>query len=86
MFFVGIGDAGRRSLNNALLMEEAQPEFRGRVNGIYTMNFGLMPLGTIPIAAIASTFGIAFALSISSLVLIVFSIICYLFAGRIRRL
>ena len=86
MFFVGIGDAGRRSLNNALLMEEAQPEFRGRVNGIYTMNFGLMPLGTIPIAAIASSFGIAFALSVSSLVLIVFSIICYLFAGRIRKL
>ena len=40
MFFIGIGDAGRRSLNNALLMEEADPEYRGRVNGVYTMNFG----------------------------------------------
>ena len=72
MFFIGIGDAGRRSLNNALLMEEADPEYRGRVNGVYTMNFGLMPLGTIPIAALASVYGIDIAFLGSSLLLIIF--------------
>ena len=70
MFFIGIGDAGRRSLNNALLMEEADPDYRGRVNGVYTMNFGLMPLGTIPIAALASAYGIGLALLASSIVLL----------------
>ena len=86
MFFIGIGDAGRRSLNNALLMEEADPDFRGRVNGVYTMNFGLMPLGTIPIAALASAYGIGLALLASSIVLLAFTLICFIFAQRIRAL
>tara|TARA_E500000331_G_scaffold68407_1_gene63073 strand:- start:488 stop:1693 length:1206 start_codon:yes stop_codon:yes gene_type:complete len=84
MFFIGIGDAGRRSLNNALLMEEADPEYRGRVNGVYTMNFGLMPLGTIPIAAIASVYGIDIAFLGSSLLLIIFALSCFIFAKKIR--
>ena len=86
MFFMGIGDAGRRSLNNALLMEEADPDYRGRVNGVYTMNFGLMPLGTIPIAALAAAYGIGTALFASSAVLLVFTLICFIFAKRIRTL
>ena len=84
MFFIGIGDAGRRSLNNALLMEEADPEYRGRVNGVYTMNFGLMPLGTIPVAALASVYGIDLAFISSSLVLIIFALSCFIFAKKIR--
>jgi len=84
MFFLGIGDAGRRSLNNALLMEEADPEYRGRVNGVYTMNFGLMPLGTIPVAAIASRYGIDIAFLGSSLLLIIFALSCFIFAKKIR--
>ncbi len=86
MFFIGIGDAGRRSLNNALLMEEADPAYRGRVNGVYTMNFGLMPLGTIPIAALAAAYGIGTALFASSVVLLAFTLICFIFAKRIRAL
>ncbi|MBE32011.1 MAG: hypothetical protein CMP17_03515 [Rickettsiales bacterium] len=86
MFFIGIGDAGRRSLNNALLMEEADPDYRGRVNGVYTMNFGLMPLGTIPIAALASAYGIGLALLASSIVLLTFTLICFIFAKKIRAL
>jgi len=86
MFFIGIGDAGRRSLNNALLMEEADPDYRGRVNGVYTMNFGLMPLGTIPIAALAAAYGMGVALLASSIVLLAFTLICFIFARRIRAL
>jgi MFS family permease len=86
MFFIGIGDAGRRSLNNALLMEEADPDYRGRVNGVYTMNFGLMPLGTIPIAALASAYGIGLALLASSIVLLAFTLISFIFAKKIRAL
>ena len=65
-------------------MEEADPEYRGRVNGVYTMNFGLMPLGTIPIAAIASVYGIDIAFLGSSLLLIIFALSCFIFAKKIR--
>ena len=45
MLFLGLGDAGRMSLNQSLLIEEADDAFRGRVMSIYMLNFGLMPLG-----------------------------------------
>ena len=31
MIFVGLGDSGRRTLNNALIMEQVDDEHRGRV-------------------------------------------------------
>ena len=43
-FFLGIGDAGRRSLNPSLIIEKTPPEFRGRVMGFYAMSFGFIPM------------------------------------------
>ena len=86
MIFIGIGDAGRRSLNSALLMQQSDPQFRGRVNGIYTMNFGLIPLGAIPIASLASLVGIASALFYTSLILIALSAIIFVFRKPIKSL
>ena len=37
MMVLGLGDAGRRSLNASLLMEQADEEHRGRVMGIYML-------------------------------------------------
>jgi len=47
LFFMGLADAGRRSLNNALLMEVVDDAYRGRISGIWMMNFGFMPIGII---------------------------------------
>ena len=41
-----------------LMMENADPEQRGRVMGLYMMNFGLIPLGTVPMAALGALIGI----------------------------
>ena len=86
MILMGIGDAGRRSLNVALLMQKSKPEFRGRVNGIYTMNFGFIPLGAIPIASLASFMGIANSLMITSILLIFISIIFFILRKPIKNL
>ena len=48
MVFLGIGDAGRRALNQALVMEVADDAYRGRVWSVFMMNFGLVPLGVLP--------------------------------------
>lgn len=48
MVILGIGDAGRMSLNQALLIELSDNEYRGRVMSIFMLNFGFMPLGTFP--------------------------------------
>ena len=48
MVLLGIGDAGRRVLNQALIMEQVEDEYQGRVMSVFTMLFGFMPLGILP--------------------------------------
>lgn len=85
MLFVGLGDSGRRTLNAALLMEQSDDAHRGRVMGMYMMNFGLMPAGVIPIAAIAEAAGIQIAVGSAAALLVVIGL-SFLFARRIRAL
>ena len=65
MAVLGLGDAGRRSLNASLLMEESDEAHRGRVMGIYMMNFGLTPLAAIPLGILAeqTSLQVAFAVA-----------------------
>jgi len=48
MLLMGLGDAGRRTVNQALIMEKVEDQYRGRVMGVFMMTFGLMPLGVFP--------------------------------------
>lgn len=48
MSVVGVGEAGRRIFSLALLMQQAEDRFRGRVVSIQVMMVGLMPLVTLP--------------------------------------
>ena len=57
MVLMGVGDAGRRAINMALVMEVAEDAYRGRVMSVFMMNFGLMPLGVLPLALGAEAFG-----------------------------
>ena len=57
MLLLGLGDSANRSLNQTLVMENMDAEYRGRVMSLWMMNFGLMPLGILPISVIAEQFG-----------------------------
>lgn len=70
---VGVGDALRRALNQALLLESANAEYRGRVVSIYAMNFGLTPAGALPAGALAELLGVRMALVIFGVLLILLS-------------
>ena len=61
LFFMGLADAGRRSLNNALLMEVVDDEYRGRISGIWMMNFGFMPIGILLFAQLSDIWDIRVA-------------------------
>lgn len=54
---LGLGDAGRRTINMSLIMESTDEEFRGRVMSIFMLNFGLMPLGVLPAGIASDIFG-----------------------------
>lgn len=70
MVLIGLGDAGRRSLNQALIMEVAEDRFRGRVMSVFMMNFGLMPLGVLPMGLVADRLGPQVAIGVLALLLL----------------
>ena len=69
MMVLGLGDAGRRSLNASLLMEESDEAHRGRVMGIYMMNFGLTPLAAIPLGILAEQTSLQLAFAVAGAIL-----------------
>lgn len=86
MVLIGVGDAARRALNNTLIMEQVDDVHRGRVMGVYMMNFGLMPVGTLPLAAMAEAWGIARALAIVGILLTGVGAIFLVASRRVRTL
>jgi len=74
MLPLGLGDAGRRSINMALIMEESEEEYRGRVMSIYMLNWGLMPLGVLPAGLMADWLGGQGAIAVLAGLLILFTI------------
>ena len=57
MMLLGLGDSGRRSLNQSLLLEQSEDQYKGRVMSLYMMNFGLLPLGVLPAGIVADALG-----------------------------
>lgn len=86
MLFLGIGDAFRRSLTMALIMESTDDEYQGRVSSVYTMNFGLMPLGTLPASVITEYFGVRAASLVMGLLLATVCLVIVISKPALRKL
>ncbi len=57
MLVLGIGDAIRKALNQAVMLEIADEAYHGRVASVFMISFGLVPLGALPAGALAEAFG-----------------------------
>ncbi len=86
MLILGLGDSGRRALNSALILEQTDAEHRGRVMGIYMLNFGLRPIGAVPLGILAERTSLETAFAVAGGILAVSVILTWIFAPRIRRL
>jgi MFS family permease len=86
MVVLGVGDSGRRALNSSLIMEQTDDEHRGRVMGVYMMNFGLIPLGAIPLGFITAFLDVRVAFAIAGGGLLVAAIGYTVLTDKIRRL
>ncbi len=86
MLALGIGDSGRRALNSALILGQTDEEHRGRVMGIYMLNFGLRPAGAIPLGYLAERTSLQTSFAVAGTVLLVSVILVWILAPRIRRL
>ena len=86
MVILGLGDAGRRTLNQALIMEEVEDQYRGRVMSVFMMNFGLMPLGVLPAGVAAQVLGAQWAIGILAVMLLAITAIILISQKRLRRM
>ena len=86
MVLMGLGDAGRRALNMALIMEEVEDKYRGRVMSVFMMNFGLMPLGVLPAGAIAQEMGGQFVVGMLGVLLLLTTALILVTQRRLRDL
>ena len=86
MVILGLGDAGRRALNQSLIMEVSDDEYRGRVMSVFMMNFGLMPLAVLPVGFAVDAFGGQVSIGVLAGLLIATTTGVLVFAHRLRRL
>jgi len=86
MVLLGLGDAGRRALNQTLVMEVSEDAYRGRVWSVFMMNFGLMPLGVLPAGMAVEYLGGRVTIGILAVLLLVTVSVIFLTQSRLRRL
>ena len=84
MVLLGLGDAGRRALNQALIMEEVEDRYRGRVMSVFMMNYGLMPVGVLPMGLVADAYGGQTAVGLLGALLLAFIAIVVVTQKRLR--
>ena len=73
-------------LAQSLLQLSVPSELRGRAGGAWVLAIGLAPLGQLQIGALASLFGVSFALGTSGLVLVVLASTTALLFPRVKRI
>jgi MFS family permease len=83
---IGLGEAARFALGQALAMELTEDRYRGRVASVFMMTFGFMPLGILPLAFAMDAFGSEVAVIGMGAMLAVFSVLAFAFMRRLRTL
>ena len=86
MALLGLGDSSRRTVLMALIMEEVEDRYRGRVMSVFMMNFGLMPLGALPAAAVAQIVGGREAVGLLAVLLIAATLVVLITQRRLRQM
>lgn len=86
MVAVGVGQAGRMSLGNILVMEYTDPAYQGRVMSVFMMEFSLVSFGTFLVGMLAEVVGIQWAIGSTALALVAVAVAGLLWVPRVRDL
>ena len=85
-FLAGLSNSGYTSQNQTLIQLNTPQELRGRVLGVYLLNRGIMPLGSLLAGALASWLGGRWAVSIMGMSCFLLVIGVAIFAPELWRL
>ena len=72
--------------NGTIIQMLIPDEVRGRVMSLMMMTFGLTPLGTLPVSAVAEAFGVRVAVASASIATAILAIIIFLASGALRKI
>jgi len=86
LIFIGLTSSMYMSLNMTMVQLKADPEMRGRTTSITMMTFGLMPLSAVPFGILAEKIGTPDSLTISGVLLAVFTIGFAVFNKTFRKM
>ena len=86
MMILGVGETGRRVLNQALLMDQVDDAYQGRVMSVFMMSFGLIPLGVLPAGLAIDLLGSQITIGAMGATLLVASALVLVTQGSLRRL
>ena len=83
---LGIGQAGRQSLNNILIQTHVSDEYRGRISSIMLLENGVDSLGIFAIALLAGIFGVQAAIAGTAIGMLVLAAVLWFGTSTYRRL
>jgi MFS family permease len=86
LLVVGLMQSTRMTLNNSLVLEYTEEQYRGRVISLSGMGMAVMPAGVLPLTIITEYVGAPIAIGMMSLVLILITIVFLLTTQRLRKL
>lgn len=86
MIGIGIGESGRWALGQAIMMEQADEQYRARVMSFMMMTYGLLPVGLIPFGAAIQRWGALTPTLFMGIAALIAAVSFLLFSTSIRRL
>ena len=85
MIILGFSETGRWSLGQALMIDNADEEYRARVVSLLMMSWGLMPLSMIPIGWAFGYFGAEITTLFTSIITLLFAISSIFWARELNK-
>jgi len=86
LMLAGIGGGLIMATGSAITQLIVPDEFRGRISSVQLVIWGLMPVGTLPLAAIANAAGVPVALTVSGALSVAFVVVAAAVLPSVRRL
>ena len=86
MVVISLGQTFRMSLNSVLLQVYVDDDYRGRVMSVFMMEMGFVSLSTFIAGMLAAVFGPQIAIGGMAVILLVITVLVWLFVPLIRNL
>ena len=83
---LGFGETGRRVLDQALLVDNIDPIYHGRVTSLFTMTIGITPFAVVPLGLLMDHYGGQITTNLMGISMLIFAFIILVTQKRLRNI